>query len=227
MCKSLVSEGWGKVGLSVTGKLCYNIKKDDMEVNLMDSTLVDLGVRLAEVGVKNTATSVTATIRALKADRDKDKTINGLTEIISELIDDKQEAEMIAKSYRDELAAQKLGNQDIDYIVDTVLPAFKDFVKRVSNPNNPEEIKKMEETVKSIEALEPLLTVNTLTVLQTLGFSFRKGIGEPLTELTSNMISGKQKENQTHLNELVYERDIEYFKLIQDEEAFERFMSLK
>ncbi|MFC4771897.1 hypothetical protein [Enterococcus hermanniensis] len=48
-----------------------------------------------------------------------------------------------------------------------------------------------------------------------------------LTGLTRNTISGKNKENQTRLNELAYERDIEYFKLMQDEEAFERFMSLR
>ena len=48
-----------------------------------------------------------------------------------------------------------------------------------------------------------------------------------LTDLTRNTISGKNKENQTRLNELAYEREIEYFKLMQDEEAFERFMSLR
>ncbi|WP_251868066.1 hypothetical protein [Enterococcus malodoratus] len=48
-----------------------------------------------------------------------------------------------------------------------------------------------------------------------------------LTDLTRNTISEKNKENQTRLNELAYERDIEYFKLMQDEEAFERFMSLR
>lgn len=193
----------------------------------MDPILLELSARLAEVGVKNTAASVSSAIKSLKAGRDKDKTISGLTEIISELIDDKQEAEMIAKSYRDELVAQKLDEKDLDYIVNTVLPAFKDFTTRTTDMNDPEDRKKMEEYLKNIEALEPLLTVNTLTVLQTLGFNFRKGIGEPLTELTRNAISGKQKENQTHFNELVYERDIEYFKLLQDEEAFERFLSLK
>lgn len=48
-----------------------------------------------------------------------------------------------------------------------------------------------------------------------------------LTDLTRNTTSGKNKENQTRLNELAYEREIEYFKLMQDEEAFERFMSLR
>ncbi len=48
-----------------------------------------------------------------------------------------------------------------------------------------------------------------------------------LTGLTRNTISEKNKENQTRLNELAYEREIEYFKLMQDKEAFERFMSLR
>lgn len=227
MCLSLIDNGWEKVGLSVLRDICYTESNQILEVRIMDPILLELSARLAEVGVKNTAASVSSAIRSLKAGRDKDKTISGLTDIISELIDDKQEAELIAKSYRDELVAQKLSEEDLSYVVDTVLPALKDFLSRMADDDNPEEVEKMDETIKKLEALEPLLSVNTLTVLQTLGFNFRKGIGEPLTELTRNAISGKQKENQTHFNELVYERDIEYFKLLQDEEAFERFLSLK
>lgn len=227
MCLSLIDNGWEKVGLSVLRDICYTESNQILEVRIMDPILLELSARLAEVGVKNTAASVSSAIRSLKAGRDKDKTISGLTDIISELIDDKQEAELIAKSYRDELVAQKLSEEDLSYVVDTVLPALKDFLSRMADDDNPEEVEKMDETIKKLEALEPLLSVNTLTVLQTLGFNFRKGIGEPLTELTRSAISGKQKESQTRLNELVYEREIEYFKLIQDEGAFERFMSLK
>lgn len=227
MCLSLIDNGWEKVGLSVLRDICYTESNQILEVRIMDPILLELSARLAEVGVKNTAASVSSAIRSLKAGRDKDKTISGLTDIISELIDDKQEAELIAKSYRDELVAQKLSEEDLSYVVDTVLPALKDFLSRMADDDNPEEVEKMDETIKKLEALEPLLSVNTLTVLQTLGFNFRKGIGEPLTELTRSAISGKQKESQTRLNELVYEREIEYFNLLQDEEAFERFLSLK
>lgn len=193
----------------------------------MDPNILDLSVRLAEAGAKSTATSISSAIKALKADRDKTKTIAGMNDLIYELLDEKQEIEGIAKSYEEELVAQKLTNSDLEYVVNTVIPVLKEFFVKLSENENQESQKKSAEAIQNLEALEPLLSLNTLAVLQTLGFNFKKGIGEPLTELTRGIISGKNKENQTRLNELALEREVEYFKLIQDEEAFERFVSLR
>ncbi|EPI00683.1 hypothetical protein D920_00781 [Enterococcus faecalis 13-SD-W-01] len=197
------------------------------EKNIMDPNILDLSVRLAEAGAKSTATSISSAIKALKADRDKTKTIAGMNDLIYELLDEKQEIEGIAKSYEEELVAQKLTNSDLEYVVNTVIPVLKEFFVKLSENENQESQKKSAEAIQNLEALEPLLSLNTLAVLQTLGFNFKKGIGEPLTELTRGIISGKNKENQTRLNELALEREVEYFKLIQDEEAFERFVSLR
>ncbi|HCQ8783972.1 TPA: hypothetical protein OMH62_001354, partial [Enterococcus faecium] len=177
---------------------------------MLDPNIVDLSIRLAEAGAKTTATSISSTIKALKADRDKAKTIAGMNDLIYELLDEKQEIEGIAKSYEEELVAQKLTDSDLEYVVNTVIPVLKEFLVKLSGNEDQEKQNKSAEAIKNLEALEPLLSLNTLAVLQTLGFNFKKGIGEPLTELTRNMISGKNKENQTRLNELAFEREIEY-----------------
>ncbi|WP_246569542.1 hypothetical protein [Enterococcus devriesei] len=228
MFVSLITNGWSEANLFFESQFCYTYKKKALgESEIMDPNIVDLSIRLAEVGAKNTASSISATIKALKADRDKTKTIAGMNELIYSLLDEKQELEGIAKSYEEELVAQKLTESDLEYVVNTVIPVFKEFFERLSINEDEEGQKKSSEAIQNLEALEPLLSLNTLTVLQTLGFNYKKGIGEPLTDLTRNTISGKNKENQTRLNELAYEREIEYFKLMQDEEAFERFMSLR
>ncbi|HHB0783864.1 hypothetical protein A5806_000563 [Enterococcus faecium] len=225
---SLIDNGWSKDSLFFKQPLCYTKnKKVKEEKNMMDPNIVDLSIRLAEAGAKNTATSISSTIKALKADRDKAKTIAGMNDLIYELLDEKQEIEGIAKSYEEELVAQKLTDSDLEYVVNTVIPVLKEFLVKLSGNEDQEKQNKSAEAIKNLEALEPLLSLNTLAVLQTLGFNFKKGIGEPLTELTRNMINGKSKENQTRLNELAFEREIEYFKLIQNEEAFERFMKLR
>lgn len=41
---------------------------------------------------------------------------------------------------------------------------------------------------KTMDLLKPVLSVETLTVLQLLGFNFKRAIGEPLTELLNQKI---------------------------------------
>lgn len=182
-----------------------------------DPIIVQLGVRLAEVAAQNTASAVFGKIKALKSELDKGKVIVELKDLIHELLDEKQELELIAKSYEEELVIQKLKKRRFRFCCKTVLPAMKDFVGKASG--NEEEFKN---NIKSIEALEPLLSLDTLIVLQTLGVNYKKGIGEPLTNLTSQLINKVQGNNQTRLQELNLEREIEYFKLLQNTEACER-----
>jgi hypothetical protein len=44
-----------------------------------------------------------------------------------------------------------------------------------------------------MEIIKPLLSVETLTVLQLLGFNFKQAIGEPLTELVAGLIAAKAR----------------------------------
>ncbi len=172
----------------------------------MDPQLVELSARLTEVALKTTATSISSKLKAVKQSRDDKKIIAEMNDMIYELLDDKQELEAIAKSYQEEFIAQKLSEDDLKYISSTVLPIMKKFLEELAETQEVEE--------------------RTLNVLQLIGFNFKKGIGEPLTELIKNSINGSKKD-QIKYNELIAERDIEYFKLIQDKEAYDRFMSLR
>lgn len=213
-----------KISIPVIPYFCYTDNSENKGENIMDINdpiIIQLGVRLAEVTAKNTASAVFGKIKAVKSEHDKDKVIAEMQDLVHELLDEKQELELIAKSYEEELVTQKLKKSDLDFVVQTVLPAIKNFMGKASGDE--EEFKN---NIKSIEALEPLLSLDTLMVLQTLGFNYKKGIGEPLTNLTSNLINKVQNNNQNRLMELNAEREIEYFKLLQDSEAFERFKAM-
>ncbi len=180
---------------------------------------MQLGLRLAEVAAKNTASAISDKLRAIKSNSEKDKTIAEMQEIIYQLLDEKQEIEIIAKSFQDELTAQTIKESDLEFVVNTIIPAVKEFMERSSADQN-----ELEKNLRNIETIEPLLSLSTLTVLQTLGFNYKRAIGEPLTNLVRDLIIGKDKDNQIRLNELITERDIEFYKVTQDENAYNRAM---
>lgn len=235
MFKSLIDACWSQVdnfcldsSLSKQS-ICYNLnKKIEKRNKHMDPQLIELSARLTEVALKSTATSISAKLKAVKQSRDDKKIIAEMNDMIYELLDDKQELESIAKSYQEEFIAQKLSEEDLKYISSTVLPIIKGFLEELAETQeDEEEQQKTIKLIESLDAFESLLSINTLNVLQLIGFNFKKGIGEPLTELLKNSINGSNKKDQIKYNELIAERDIEYFKMMQDEEAFERFMSLR
>ena len=55
----------------------------------MEQQLIDLGVRLSEALLKNTASAISTKIKAIKSKKEDKETINELEEIILELISDK------------------------------------------------------------------------------------------------------------------------------------------
>ncbi|MFH4214834.1 hypothetical protein WAI87_23305, partial [Acinetobacter baumannii] len=60
-----------------------------------------------------------------------------------------------------------------------------------------------------------------------LGFNFKQAIGEPLTVLIRGMISSKTPASLEQTIELQIQSEIrqtEYFKIIQDKEAFQRLL---
>ena len=69
----------------------------------MDQQLIDLGVKLSEALVKNTASAIFTKIKASKAKKDDKETINELEEIIQDLISDKNELLQISQAYQQEL----------------------------------------------------------------------------------------------------------------------------
>jgi len=153
----------------------------------MDLELQTLGVQLAETTIRNTAASIAdrvATVRARKKDQE---TIVELEEIVNGLLSDKSELVRIAHAYEQELVAQKISAPDIEYISTNIVPLVQQLVESTATTSG-QDATSMRAT---IELIQRLLSVETVTVLQLIGFNFRAAIGEPLTELVSRLISSK------------------------------------
>lgn len=53
-----------------------------------------------------------------------------------------------------------------------------------------EGIKKAQATADSLSQIKDLISVDTLKTMQLLGFNYKAAIGEPLTQICANAISG-------------------------------------
>ncbi|CAM3830515.1 hypothetical protein [Avibacterium endocarditidis] len=148
----------------------------------MEQQLIDLGIKLSEALAKNTALAISTKIKAIKAKKNDKETINELEEIIQELISDKNELLQISQAYQQELISQKITKEDIEYITKEFIPKIKEISSHIND---------FEQASVITEILTPLISKETLTILQLLGFNFRKGIGEPLTELLRSLILSK------------------------------------
>lgn len=142
-----------------------------------NEVIVKLASNLIEVSARNTATYIADKIRTSKAKRNEKETINELEEIIQNLLNDKLEIQRIAQAYEQELTSQKITESDIEYITDNLLPIFSKFI-----PDSQKE---------NFEQIKSLLSVETLTIMQLLGFNYKRAIGEPLTLLVQKTIESK------------------------------------
>lgn len=197
---------------------CYNEFKNNKVVIKMDPEMMQMTARLAELAVRNTASVVFEKIKTSKAKKSDTETIAELTDIIKELIDEKQELELISQAFERELATQKLSENDIEFVGETVLPVIKEFASKGEDDNR--------DLLQSIDMIEPLISQNTLQVLQILGFNFKKAIGEPFTELLRKKIQSLHVESSESLIISTAERDTEFYKVLQDSEAFDRLQQM-
>jgi hypothetical protein len=190
----------------------------------MDPQLQTLGLQLADVTVRNTAGSITDRIRAVKARRRDQETIAELEDIINGLLSDKSELVRIAQAYEEELVAQRISATDIEYITTNLVPVLRRLIESTPTSGGtgaatPQEI---------IDLIQPLLSVETVTVLQLVGFNFRKAIGEPLTQLVSQQISKARADPALtlELQRLSLVRENAYLAVAQDPEAHARLMTM-
>jgi hypothetical protein len=150
----------------------------------MDPQLQVLTTQLADLTARNTAASIIDRIKSTKAHKKDQETIAELEEIVNELVSDKAELALIAQAYDEVLVAQKISETDIEYISTKFVPLLRQFTESVAanEGRDPAAAQQM------VDLVQPLLSVETVTVLQLIGFNFRKAIGEPLTELLRRLI---------------------------------------
>lgn len=143
---------------------------------------VELGIKLTELVVKGTVSSVQKRISASKTRKDDKKTIELYDEVVNELIEERAEAIRIAQSYKTELERYEISDKDIEHLnntITTVLDILKDMSPDID--------------IQSYEKLKDLISVDTLKSMQLLGFNYKKAIGEPLTELCAAKIASLNK----------------------------------
>src|SRR5205085_491982 len=117
--------------------------------------------------------------------------------------------------------------KDIEYITTKFIPVLKNLIKQTSSNENSGRTTDIE---KAIDSLTPLLSVEMLTVLQLVGFNFKKAIGEPLTILLQKFITSKvpvDPQSKLEYNKLLVTFNPKFLKVAQDKDASDRLERLK
>ena len=155
----------------------------------MNPEMTQLSLQLANTAVRNSATAVAERISSARTRKRDQETIAELEEIVNELVADKAELVRIAQAYEEEFVAQRLSPENVQYIIGSVVPVLN---RLVAESGDEDSVQKM------MDLLEPVLSVETLTVLQLVGFNFKRAIGEPLTEVLHQrimlMVKGPQQQ---------------------------------
>lgn len=182
--------------------------------------MIALGSELATITGRMSVEAIFDKIKTVKQKSNKDEIINNLEEIINELIADKNSLIQIAHAYEENMIAQKITEKEIEYVTKSIIPLLEELVKQNDNDSG-----KMKE---GLDMIKSILSKETFNIMQILGFNFKKAVGEPLTELLASWIRSKTynaSSNAMDVQRLIQQREIEYLKVCQDEEAFNRLMS--
>lgn len=175
----------------------------------MDNQIVaQLGADLIAATARNGASIISDKIRIAKTNKEYKETISELEEIIYDLLNDKAEIQRIAQAYEQELVAQKITEDDIKYITDNLIPILSSLLPK--------------ENREQLEQLKKLLSVETLTIMQLIGFNYKQAIGEPLTLLLRKIIESKiSMDSKTNVDYALAIANI-----AKDKEATKRFYQL-
>ena len=190
--------------------------------------LLSLGTTLAELAVKGTATAVSTKIRAIKEEKNIDKIRNTYDEIISELLNEREEAVRIAQAYKSELEKVVISDEDIQHLHNTVsriLEIIKKSQIASAEQVSPEAVETVKSQVESYEQIKELISVDTLKTMQLIGFNYKSAIGEPLTLMLKNFILSKVTEPDSLK---AFEKIVtpEMVEILKDDTAYENFKKI-
>lgn len=171
--------------------------------------LIKTGADLASVAIKNTASLIHEKIKTIKTNKNLKAQNSELQDIITELLNDKAELLRIAQIYENELASQKITDEEIEFITKNIFPILLHFIPKGQ--------------IGDLDKIEQLLSKETITILQLVGFNYKKAIGEPLTRLVRSLIESKIKpSSQIDQNQAL----MEMIELSKDKESFDRFKEM-
>lgn len=178
--------------------------------------IASLASTLAEIAVRNTASAVSSRIQAFRARRDNEAVINELIELVNELISDRAQLVSIAQAFEQELAGQRMSDEEIAYITDKLIPTAQRLAEKT--------MKDSSEVSEFVDILKGLVSSETMTILQLVGFNFRQAIGQPLTQLVERLILSRvPAAGASNLAELQARREIAFIEMVRDPAAADRF----
>lgn len=158
---------------------------------LYTQPLMELGVSLAELAVKGTASAVSKKIKAAKEIKDIEKLRTTYDEIVNEVLQEREEAVRIAQVYKSELERIVISDEDIEHLHNTVARLLELFnLIQISSDDVENQNKISSDTLNQIKEL---ISVDTLKTMQLLGFNYKAAIGEPLTKLCADAINSLAK----------------------------------
>lgn len=157
------------------------------------ASLVDLGASLSTLALKGTAAVVHGKVEALKTSKDVNNVRTAYNEIISELLEERNEAVLIAQTYKQELDRVSISDEDIEYLQNTVakvIDIISTFQAASAFGDNPNKVGKARAAIDAANNLKNLISKDVLKTMQLLGFNYKAAIGEPLTQLCANAVLG-------------------------------------
>jgi hypothetical protein len=161
----------------------------------MEEQVINLGSRLAEVLGKSSYSWVSTKITQAKEKKLEGEKELIYDEIISNLLQDKMELEMLTREYKELYEKITISDDDIEHLQKTIKHVVELF--STSPTLNSDQV----------EMLISLVNKDTLKTMQLLGFNYKEAIGQPLTEVCASAIhrklgggkngSGKQQKNRS------------------------------
>ena len=155
------------------------------------SAIATLGTELTAYAVKGTVSAVSTKVKSIKNEKNIEKLKNNYDEIISELLEEREDIIRIAQTYRAELEKVEISDSDIEHLHSTI-ETFLDILAGFLG----------DEQVNAIKPFKDLINVDTLKTMQLLGFNYKDAIGLPLTKLCANAIEklGNKSSNNKNKN---------------------------
>lgn len=146
----------------------------------MDPMSIDLAVRFTEAVGRTSLSWVSDRMTQAKGNKEMAAQQAAYEEIITKLLDDKSELEMLARQYKDLYEKVSISEKDIEHLQTTVAGA----VELLSSIGSKSE-------GFDTDTIVQLISKDTLKTMQLLGFNYKEAIGEPLTEVCANAIRTK------------------------------------
>ena len=182
------------------------------KLTVTTTDMAALAASLTEVAVRNTASVVFSRMAAIRSKKNDREAVSELADLVNELIADKAELVAIAKAFEQELVSQRISQEDISYITGNVIPV----VERLADLSDADD-----DTQEVVDAIKSLVSVETVTIMQLVGFNFRRAIGEPLTLLVERLILKQVPSTDVseELQVLSARREVAYLEALSDPDA--------